>query len=103
MHYGQRTVRAIAEASGQHVIIESINANGRTFRSTVKWISLSTLRDQIFRAMTMQPTHARRSLSLSTGRPHDPGRAGAVTGRRRLQTPVDLPPVVRLRSIDGKI
>ena len=40
--------RVIAEASGQRVIIESVNADGRAFRSTVKWISLSALHDQLF-------------------------------------------------------
>ncbi|OUL78988.1 hypothetical protein [Paraburkholderia hospita] len=48
MRYGQRIVRVIAEASGQRVIIESVNADGRAFRSTVKWLSLSTLHDQLF-------------------------------------------------------
>ncbi|MEI6002765.1 hypothetical protein H3V53_38410 [Paraburkholderia bengalensis] len=48
MRYGQRTVRVIAEASGQRVIIESVNEDGRAFRSTVKWISLSALHDQLF-------------------------------------------------------
>ncbi|MCO4881765.1 hypothetical protein VOI32_39770 [Paraburkholderia caribensis] len=35
MRYGERTVRVIAEASGQRVIIESVDEDGRTFRSTV--------------------------------------------------------------------
>ena len=35
--YGERTVRVIAEASGQRVIIESVDEDGRTFRSAVKW------------------------------------------------------------------
>ncbi|MFP3559177.1 hypothetical protein SB861_52380 [Paraburkholderia sp. SIMBA_049] len=48
MRYGERTVRVIAEASGQRVIIESVNEDGRAFRSTVKWISLSALHDQLF-------------------------------------------------------
>jgi hypothetical protein len=48
MRYGERIVRVIAEASGQRVIIESVNEDGRTFRSTVKWISLSALHDQLF-------------------------------------------------------
>ena len=37
MRYGERTVRVIAEASGQRVIIESVDEDGRTFRSAVKW------------------------------------------------------------------
>ncbi|REE07338.1 hypothetical protein B0G71_7830 [Paraburkholderia sp. BL27I4N3] len=48
MRYGERIVRVIAEASGQRVIIESVNDDGRAFRSTVKWISLSALHDQLF-------------------------------------------------------
>ena len=48
MRYGGRTVRVVAEASGQRVIIESVNEDGRAFRSTVKWLSLSTLHDQLF-------------------------------------------------------
>jgi hypothetical protein len=48
MRYGERIVRVIAEASGQRVIIESVNADGRAFRSTVKWLSLSTLHNQLF-------------------------------------------------------
>ncbi len=48
MRYGERTVRVVAEASGQRVIIESVNEDGRAFRSTVKWISLSALHDQLF-------------------------------------------------------
>ncbi|WP_225032072.1 hypothetical protein [Paraburkholderia sp. XV] len=48
MRYGARTVRVIAEASGQRVIIESVNEDGRAFRSAVKWLSLSALDDQLF-------------------------------------------------------
>ncbi|SEJ90893.1 hypothetical protein [Paraburkholderia diazotrophica] len=48
MRYGERTVRVIAEASGQRVIIESVDEEGRTFRSAVKWISLTALHDQLF-------------------------------------------------------
>jgi hypothetical protein len=48
MRYGEHTVRVIAEASGQRVIIESVDDDGRTFRSTVKWISLTALYDQLF-------------------------------------------------------
>ena len=48
MRYGERIVRVIAEASGQRVIIESVNEDGRAFRSTVKWLSLSALDDQLF-------------------------------------------------------
>jgi hypothetical protein len=46
--YGERIVRVVAEASGQRVIIESAGEDGRTFRSTVKWASLSALHDQLF-------------------------------------------------------
>ena len=45
MRYGERIVRVVAEASGQRVIIESVDEDGRAFRSTVKWISLTALRD----------------------------------------------------------
>ncbi|CAB3774186.1 hypothetical protein [Paraburkholderia humisilvae] len=48
MRYGERIVRVIAEASGQRVIIESAKEEGRTFRSTVKWSSLTALHDQLF-------------------------------------------------------
>ncbi|MEM5439941.1 hypothetical protein [Paraburkholderia diazotrophica] len=48
MRYGERTVRVIAEASGQRVIIESVDEDGRTFRSTVKWASLAALEGQLF-------------------------------------------------------
>ncbi|CAB3809305.1 hypothetical protein LMG28614_07007 [Paraburkholderia ultramafica] len=48
MRYGERIVRVVAEASGQRVIIESVDEDGRTFRSTVKWASLSALHDQLF-------------------------------------------------------
>ncbi|MBP0592997.1 hypothetical protein J8I87_25410 [Paraburkholderia sp. LEh10] len=48
MRYGERTVRVVAEASGRRVIIESVNEDGRAFRSTVKWLSLSALGDQFF-------------------------------------------------------
>lgn len=48
MRYGERTVRVIAEASGQRVIIESVNEDALSFRSTVKWISLTALHDQLF-------------------------------------------------------
>ena len=48
MRYGERTVRVVAEASGQRVIIESVNEDGRAFRSTVKWANLAHLRDQLF-------------------------------------------------------
>jgi Ribonuclease G/E len=48
MRYGERIVRVVAEASGQRVIIESMDEDGRTFRSTVKWASLSALHDQLF-------------------------------------------------------
>jgi hypothetical protein len=48
MRYGERTVCVIAEASGQRVIIESVDEDGRTFRSTVKWANLAHLHDQLF-------------------------------------------------------
>jgi hypothetical protein len=48
MRFGERTVRVVAEASGQRAIIESVTDDGRTFRSTVKWASLTGLDDQLF-------------------------------------------------------
>ena len=48
MRYGERTVRVIAEASGQRVIIESVDEDGRTFRSTVKWANLVELGAGLF-------------------------------------------------------
>ncbi|MEM5340572.1 hypothetical protein [Paraburkholderia azotifigens] len=48
MRYGERAVRAIAEASGQRVIIESVDEDGRTFRSTVKWVNLEEMGQGLF-------------------------------------------------------
>jgi hypothetical protein len=48
MRYGDRTVRVVAEASGQRAVIESIDAHGRPFRSVVKWANLAGLNDQLF-------------------------------------------------------
>jgi hypothetical protein len=48
MRYRDRTVRVVAEASGQRAIIESSDETGRMFRSTVKWANLMTLADQLF-------------------------------------------------------
>jgi hypothetical protein len=48
MRYGERTVRVVAETSGQRAIIESIDESGRTFRSAVKWANLADLNDQLF-------------------------------------------------------
>ncbi|MEX3936350.1 hypothetical protein AB4Y32_31980 [Paraburkholderia phymatum] len=48
MRYSERTVRVIAEASGQRVIIESVDEDGRTFRSVVKWSNLIALEGQLF-------------------------------------------------------
>jgi hypothetical protein len=44
----QRIVRVVAEARGQRTMIESIDETGRTLRSTVKWINLSGLGQQLF-------------------------------------------------------
>lgn len=48
MRYGERNVRVIAEASGQRVIIESVDEDGRTFRSTVKWANLVEMGQGLF-------------------------------------------------------
>ncbi|KVS08783.1 hypothetical protein WK32_07890 [Burkholderia vietnamiensis] len=48
MRYGQRVVRVVAEARGERVIIESVDEDGRFFRSTVKWVNLSALTAQLF-------------------------------------------------------
>jgi len=48
MRYRDRVVRVLAEARGQRVMIESVDLNGRTFVSTVKWASLAAVRDQLF-------------------------------------------------------
>ncbi|WP_133062091.1 hypothetical protein [Paraburkholderia hospita] len=48
MRYGERTVRVVAEAGGQRVIIGSVDEDGRTFRSTVKWANLARLEGQLF-------------------------------------------------------
>ena len=49
MRYRDRTVRVVvAEASGQRAVIESVDVNGRPFRSVVKWANLASLNDQLF-------------------------------------------------------
>jgi hypothetical protein len=48
MRYRDRIVRVLAEARGQRVMIESVDLNGRTFVSTVKWVSLVAVQDQLF-------------------------------------------------------
>jgi hypothetical protein len=48
MRYDERIVRVVAEASGQRVIIESVDEDGRTFRSTVKWANLARPEEQLF-------------------------------------------------------
>jgi hypothetical protein len=48
MRYRDRVVRVIAEARGQRVMIESVDHNGRRFVSTVKWVSLVLVQDQLF-------------------------------------------------------
>ena len=48
MRYRDRIVRVIAEASGQRAVIESVDVNGRSFRSVVKWANLAGLNDQLF-------------------------------------------------------
>lgn len=48
MRYGERTVRVVAEASGQRAIVESVGDDGRVFRSNVKWTSLLALTGQLF-------------------------------------------------------
>ncbi|MGS0897598.1 hypothetical protein ACVBGC_34640 [Burkholderia stagnalis] len=48
MRYDERVVRVVAEARGQRVIIESIDEDGRAFRSAVKWVNLVPLPAQLF-------------------------------------------------------
>jgi hypothetical protein len=48
MRYRDRTVRVVAEASGQRAVIESIDVNARPFRSVAKWANLAGLNDQLF-------------------------------------------------------
>jgi hypothetical protein len=48
MRYRDRTVRVVAEASGQRAVIESRDESGRIFRSNVKWANLTVLNDQLF-------------------------------------------------------
>ena len=48
MRYEERVVRVVAEARGQRVIIESVDEDGRAFRSTVKWANLVALPAQLF-------------------------------------------------------
>ncbi|MFM0565590.1 hypothetical protein [Paraburkholderia sediminicola] len=48
LRYWTRIVRVTAEARGQRAMIESLDATGRTFVSTVKWNSLRELGAQLF-------------------------------------------------------
>ncbi|MBB5421738.1 hypothetical protein [Paraburkholderia atlantica] len=48
MRYEERVARVVAEARGQRVIIESLDDDGCTFRSTVKWKNLAPLLAQLF-------------------------------------------------------
>lgn len=48
MRYRDRIVRVIAEASDQRAVIESVDVNGQSFRSVVKWANLAGLNDQLF-------------------------------------------------------
>jgi hypothetical protein len=48
MRYGERTVRVVAVAGGQRVIIEAVDEDDRTFRSTVKWANLARPEEQLF-------------------------------------------------------
>jgi hypothetical protein len=64
MRYGERTVRVVAEASGQRVIIESVNEDGRAFRSTVKWLSLSALMRHVSPSAARQAVCSRRKSSF---------------------------------------
>jgi hypothetical protein len=48
MRYEERVVRVVAEARGQRAIIESLDEDGRAFRSTVKWANLAALPAQLF-------------------------------------------------------
>ncbi|MBC8732859.1 hypothetical protein [Paraburkholderia sp. UCT2] len=48
MNYGERVVEVVAEARGRRVTIESVDGNGRRFRSAVKWKNLTALDAQLF-------------------------------------------------------
>jgi len=48
MRYGDRVVRVLAEARGRRVMIESVDGDGQTFVSTVKWVNLQALSEQLF-------------------------------------------------------
>ena len=48
LRYRTRIARVIAEARGQRAMIESLDTTGRTFVSTVKWVSLCELGNQLF-------------------------------------------------------
>ncbi|WP_345815139.1 hypothetical protein AAGS40_22705 [Paraburkholderia sp. PREW-6R] len=48
LRYRARIVRVVAEARGQRAMIESLDASGKTFVSTVKWHSLRELGAQLF-------------------------------------------------------
>ena len=48
LRYRTRIVRVVAEARGQRAMIESLDTAGNTFVSTVKWVSLCELGNQLF-------------------------------------------------------
>lgn len=48
LRYRTRIVRVIAEARGQRAMIESLDTTGGTLVSTVKWVSLRELGNQLF-------------------------------------------------------
>jgi hypothetical protein len=48
MRYRDRVVRVLAEARGQRAMIESVDDEGRTYVSTVKWGNLAGLSKQLF-------------------------------------------------------
>jgi hypothetical protein len=48
LRYRMRIVRVIAEARGQRAMVQSLDAAGRTFVSTVKWNSLREPGVQLF-------------------------------------------------------
>ncbi|MFM0339938.1 hypothetical protein [Paraburkholderia fungorum] len=63
MWYRDRVVRVVAEASGQHAVIESIDVNARSFRNVVKWISLAVL-DQARAAQREEHLRQRETAGL---------------------------------------
>jgi hypothetical protein len=73
LRYRTRIVRVIAEARGQHAMIESLETTDKTFVSTVRWNSLRELGAQLFQFGPALGTSACEPLARRTGLNFEPG------------------------------